>query len=210
MSSEKFNYKPHPKQLEFINDDRPRVLYGGGYPHRADSSWIKKLFMEDRFVWIDNNRYVIDLELWKKAMFTYVVISHHEFDNHSNSFSYIANTLAESYRALVHQSPRKNENIVILYESNFLELMMANEVQFNAPPINLHTSIETALQDYYHQIPEGKKGGVFGVVTKDSDGRLLTNAVIAVKAGDTLEVGGYIGKKWGGDLVYGFDAKFFF
>jgi hypothetical protein len=169
-------------------------------------------FNSDRFIWIDNNRYVIDLELWKKAMFTYVVISHHELDNHGNSLSYIASTLAESYRALVYRSPRKNDNIVILYESDFMELMMANDgVQFNSPVLTtMQSSIENALQEYYHQIPEGKKGGVFGVVTKDTDGKLLTNAVIAIKAGDKLEVGGYIGKKWGGDLVYGLDAKFFF
>lgn len=38
-------WKPHPKQIEFLNDNSRRVMYMGGYPPRSDSRWIWRLFM---------------------------------------------------------------------------------------------------------------------------------------------------------------------
>jgi hypothetical protein len=43
----KLRWNPTKKQIDFINDDRPRVMYGGGQPPRADSEWIRRLFVEN-------------------------------------------------------------------------------------------------------------------------------------------------------------------
>ncbi len=37
-----FKWNPHPKQLEFLNDDREIVLYGGGLPTQH-YEWLKEL-----------------------------------------------------------------------------------------------------------------------------------------------------------------------
>ena len=75
---------------------------------------------------------------------------------------------------------------------------MANEVLFNPPPTaDLQLAIHKSVQQYFDLIPQNKIGGVFGVATKDETGKVITNAVVAIKAGDSLEVVGYVGKVWG-------------
>jgi len=50
-------YKPHPKQREFMEDDRPRVLWGGGYSGRVEikmiSGTIKRLVRDKGFGFIE-------------------------------------------------------------------------------------------------------------------------------------------------------------
>jgi len=60
-------------------------------------------------------------------------------------------------------------------------------------------------------IPEGKHGGVFGVITDNYHGRKVMNAVVVVKVKDSLEIAGYIGKSWGEEpIVWGIETKFYF
>lgn len=61
----KLKWNPTKKQIDFINDDRPRIMYSGGYPPRADSNWIRRLFVENsklnKFI-VKGNGY--EKEIW--------------------------------------------------------------------------------------------------------------------------------------------------
>jgi hypothetical protein len=85
-------------------------------------------------------------------------------------------------------------------------------VQFNSPPIDMQETIIQHIQPKIAEIPEDKHVGIFGVTYRDaSTGKLLSNAVIAVKVDNRLEVGGWIGKTWGDKGVdFGVEAKLFF
>jgi len=84
-------------------------------------------------------------------------------------------------------------------------------VQYNSPPPEIEKIIESHVQPFMNSIPTGKIGGIFGITTIDNSGRKISNAVIAVKVNDKLEIGGYIAKTWGSSpIVYGVEAKFYF
>lgn len=43
----KLDWKPHPKQLEFLNDPRPKVFYSGGLSTRGYyTSLMRRFFMK--------------------------------------------------------------------------------------------------------------------------------------------------------------------
>lgn len=84
------------------------------------------------------------------------------------------------------------------------------QVLFNPPPIEMHDTILKYVTPYMERIPEDKTVGVFTVFTKDAKGAMQGNAVLAIKKGDILELGGFVGKSWGGPVVYGIESKFFF
>lgn len=84
-------------------------------------------------------------------------------------------------------------------------------ILFNKPDLSLQSQIHDSVQTYFDQIPANKVGGVFGVTTRDAQGNMQSNAVIAIKKGNKLEVGGYIGKTWGEKgVVTGIEGKFLF
>lgn len=85
-------------------------------------------------------------------------------------------------------------------------------VQFNKPPtIEMENTIISHVQPFMNTIPADKHGGIFGITTIDNSGRKISNAVIAIKVDDKLEIGGYIAKTWGSSpIVYGVEAKFYF
>lgn len=87
---------------------------------------------------------------------------------------------------------------------------MPKEVLFNPPSFSLQDAIHDSIQHHIDSIPEDKIGGIFGVVTKDGNGEVITNAVVAIRRKDRLEVTGYVGKRWGKELVGGGEVKFFF
>lgn len=99
--------------------------------------------------------------------------------------------------------------MILLFELK-LKMDNAGQIQFNTPPIEMHETILNHTKPFMEEIPEGKVGGVFGVFTKDADGTMVGNAVIVLKKGDNLELAGFVGKKWGGPIVYGAELKYFF
>lgn len=84
------------------------------------------------------------------------------------------------------------------------------QIQFAPPPIEMHETILNKIKPLAEDIPKDKIGGVFGVFTRDANGVFTGNAVIVLKKGDNLELAGFIGKKWGGPVVYGAELKYYF
>lgn len=84
-------------------------------------------------------------------------------------------------------------------------------ILFNKPDLSLQSQIHDSVQHYFDQIPATKMGGVFGITTRDAQGNYQSNAVIAIRKGDKLEVAGYIGKTWGvAGVVTGIEGKYYF
>jgi hypothetical protein len=85
-------------------------------------------------------------------------------------------------------------------------------VQYLAPPtIEMEETIKQHVEPFMASVPEGKHGGVFGVITEDHRGQKVMNAIVAVKVKDTLEIAGYIGKSWSEKpVVWGIETKFYF
>lgn len=94
--------------------------------------------------------------------------------------------------------------------TGFNKMDNAGQIQFNEPPIEMHNTIINQTKPMMDNIPEGKIGGVFGVFTKDANGVMIGNAAIVLKKDDDLEIVGFIGKKWGGPVVYGTELKYYF
>jgi len=99
---------------------------------------------------------------------------------------------------------------IMLTKEEYKELINM-PVLFNTPDLSLQQSIHESIQKYFDEIPANKVGGVFGVTTRDAQGNMQSNAVIAIKKGDNLVIGGYIGKNWGEKgVVTGIEGKVFF
>jgi hypothetical protein len=62
-------WKPHPKQLEFLNEDKPRVFYFGGSPLRAGYSWIMRYILSRHLLNNSEGReaYKNVIKGWKKS-----------------------------------------------------------------------------------------------------------------------------------------------
>lgn len=78
-----FNYKPHPKQLEFFNDNSERVLYGGGLPTRGHYNWVMKRFLENKMPGPVNKSDILDtLKAVPSPVFDAVMIQVLNVDTH--------------------------------------------------------------------------------------------------------------------------------
>ena len=63
-------FKPHPKQVEFLNDNRRRVLWGGGQPTRAFVRGLRCLVGLHDFVdYGPRHRYCRRCPLWQRLDF---------------------------------------------------------------------------------------------------------------------------------------------
>jgi len=108
------------------------------------------------------------------------------------------------------------EEIFILTNLKGWEGIMAEtpSVQFIAPPmIEMQETIIKHVTPFMDAVTAaGKRGGIFTVLTKDDQGRMIGNAVVAVKVGENVEIAGYIGKTWGtkDGIVYGVESRIFF
>lgn len=86
-------------------------------------------------------------------------------------------------------------------------------VQFNIPTIEMQETIIKHVTPFMDAVTNaGKRGGIFTVLTKDDQGRMIGNAVVAIKIKDSVEIAGYIGKTWGtkDSMVYGVESRIFF
>lgn len=94
----------------------------------------------------------------------------------------------------------------------FNKMSNTPSVQFIAPPIiEMEETIKAHVAPFMDSIPEGRVGGVFGILTVDNNGNKIANAIVAVKVKDRIEIAGYIGKTWGNNsVVYGVESKFYF
>lgn len=86
-------------------------------------------------------------------------------------------------------------------------------VKFEVPNLQMQETIIKHVTPFMDSVTAaGKKGGIFTVLTKDDQGRMIGNAVVAVKVGENVEIAGYIGKTWGtkDSVVYGVESRIFF
>lgn len=71
-------------------------------------------------------------------------------------------------------------------------------VAFNPPPTNLLADATRIVSEMVAQLPPDAKGGVIAVATPRG-----WNAAIVHRAGESFEIGAWVGKSWQGGLTGG-------
>jgi hypothetical protein len=95
-------------------------------------------------------------------------------------------------------------------QNKTLDALMLNSpgVAYNPPPLAALPDIRKAIDSAMGTLSPGKSVALVGIVQGDGAG-IETNAAIVVKAGDDVNVIGWIGKSWkaGGGVSYGAAVK---
>lgn len=128
--------------------------------------------------------------------------------NNPRKTSRIVDIIEPEIPESIFASPMSKENSW----TGFKKMTLAPGVQYIAPPVaEMEETIKSHITPFMDSIPEGKVGGVFGILTVDNNGNKIANGVVAIKVEDRIEIAGYIAKNWGNNsIVYGVESKFYF
>jgi hypothetical protein len=170
-----FKWNPHPKQKEFLDDDRLRVLYSGGQPHRSDSEWIRRLFVENsklkKFITKGNG---YDKEIWavdvSDGYHTFTELYEHRitlfyaltkiYDNYITPLS----TRVKCWKSKLHDDGT-------MYEGWFIAGMTVTE--FTGPPLQIAYHIPIAWWDKFKLLELDKAPKYDGYTANDVLQRLM-------------------------------------
>lgn len=83
-------------------------------------------------------------------------------------------------------------------------------VAMNAPPAETLSQVSQMVRDAMATLPEGDRGALVGIATRDASGKVNVNLALATRVGNHVDIAAFMGKTWGEPLAAGVMTRIHF